>query len=310
MGNDQCCSNKTTTFQKELSLANSDQISSFSSSIISSPDSNKLNLSDRKHKVTNRTSNKEEKNQETRTKPSSSRPQPLNSLLSCANSNLEDIRNSDLKPISLVPREVNFVNIPNIFKKIILEKKEYLLRIKNEFGTHHFSTYELEVERIAEISNIMNFSMMIFQDEKKEMKIGGNNDIGISTTFYGKMISRKKDIYFEGEIEDFLPKQGLLVHALNIQAESICGFFQNFCLEGFGEIKCQNGDYFKGTMQSGKKSGLCEVRWKDGERYKGHFLDDLQHGEGIYHYLNGDCYSGIWNNGTKNGKGKEKIVTF
>ena len=75
---------------------------------------------------------------------------------------------------------------------------------------------------------------------------------------------------------------------------------------GNGEIKYENGNYYKGEEKNGKREGKGIEYYKNGEiKYDGDWIDDLPEGKGKFIDENGNYYIGEFKKGLKYGKGIE-----
>ena len=80
--------------------------------------------------------------------------------------------------------------------------------------------------------------------------------------------------------------------------KSFTGSLQSTHFEGFCEIEYINGDWFKGFMKKGKKSGQGKFYYnKIQAAYKGEFLEDLPHGAGKLKLASGEYLKGSFREG-------------
>ena len=56
------------------------------------------------------------------------------------------------------------------------------------------------------------------------------------------------------------------------------------CFEGVTIIQYANGDWYRGYLTAGKKSGEGTYYWTDGAHYMGNWENDMMNGEGVYYY--------------------------
>ena len=85
-------------------------------------------------------------------------------------------------------------------------------------------------------------------------------------------------------------------------------FFIGYIDNGNNEIKngilyYNNGDYYEGEFQNGKKEGFGIIIYKNGTRYEGIFKNNKHNGYGKLIQLDGEVFIGDWKEGKINGKG-------
>ena len=72
-----------------------------------------------------------------------------------------------------------------------------------------------------------------------------------------------------------------------------------------GIIKYENGGYYEGEKQNGKRQGKGKEYYENGEiKYDGDWNNDLQDGNGKFVEKEGNYYIGEFKNGLKHGKEK------
>ncbi|MES2207188.1 MAG: hypothetical protein V4525_10395 [Pseudomonadota bacterium] len=67
--------------------------------------------------------------------------------------------------------------------------------------------------------------------------------------------------------------------------------------------KYANGDWYKGVLVHGKKTGKGVYGWANGHHYEGDFVNDRQTGKGVFTWANRDQYRGDFVDGKPSGKG-------
>ena len=107
------------------------------------------------------------------------------------------------------------------------------------------------------------------------------------------------------------------------------GEWENGKPNGYGVLKFNNGDYYKGNLKNGKfdddkgyfkeangyfeyegnfKDGKFDgegvAKWKDGKKYTGFFKNGKFDGKGIYEWPDGRKFDGSYKKGLKHGDGK------
>lgn len=301
MGNKTCCT-ANVSLQTEMNLThNSNDNSSFTSSLPSSSRVKKLNL--HSHNLT--PIKEKDKIFGSNQKSNSTKVKATPTALSRTRVSLQDLRNSDFKILDVIQKKNEaseiMLKVPNKMKNIVKKNKAFLTKILENLRTPtKISLYEIQLGvKDEKSSSTLNFLAKVYSHN-----FGENFKSSNKSKFYLRMISQERNIFFEGEVINFNPKQGVLIHESQDGIETIKGSFRNFFLEGFGEIESESGDYFKGNIIKGMKEGFCQVIWKDGDAYKGNFTKNEKNGEGVYKYINGDVYSGNWEFGKKQGKGK------
>ena len=70
-----------------------------------------------------------------------------------------------------------------------------------------------------------------------------------------------------------------------------------------GILYYNNGDYYEGEFQNGKKEGFGIIIYKNGTRYEGIFKNNKHNGYGKLIQLDGEVFIGDWKDGKINGKG-------
>ena len=82
--------------------------------------------------------------------------------------------------------------------------------------------------------------------------------------------------------------------------------YKNGKKEGNGEIKYENGNYYKGEEKNGKREGKGIEYYKNGDiKYDGNWIDDFPEGKGKFIDDEGNYYIGEFRKGLKHGKGIE-----
>lgn len=71
----------------------------------------------------------------------------------------------------------------------------------------------------------------------------------------------------------------------------------------FSEFTYDDGRYYNGEWQQGKKSGQGTFVWPDGNKYVGQFQNDVRWGSGTMYYSQGGSYTGDWKNDVREGFG-------
>lgn len=71
----------------------------------------------------------------------------------------------------------------------------------------------------------------------------------------------------------------------------------------FSEFTYDDGRYYNGEWQQGKKYGQGTFIWSDGKKYVGQFQNDVRWGSGTMYYAQGDSYTGEWKNDVREGQG-------
>lgn len=71
----------------------------------------------------------------------------------------------------------------------------------------------------------------------------------------------------------------------------------------FGEITYDDGRYYTGEWQQGKKAGQGTFTWPNGEKYIGQFANDVRWGTGTHYYNASASYTGEWKNDAREGQG-------
>lgn len=69
------------------------------------------------------------------------------------------------------------------------------------------------------------------------------------------------------------------------------------------EFTLENGDYYKGTVVDGFRTGQGLYIWADKRRYEGEFLENRMHGQGIYTWPDGRTYRGSFVEDRREGQG-------
>ena len=90
--------------------------------------------------------------------------------------------------------------------------------------------------------------------------------------------------------------------------------------KGIGELKCPNGEVYKGEWRDDEKDGEGDLhlKWRigiwiypNGDKYEGDIVNNERSGKGKFkskdvgtmNYNNGDCYVGDWKNDKRDGEG-------
>lgn len=77
---------------------------------------------------------------------------------------------------------------------------------------------------------------------------------------------------------------------------------------GVTEIKYDNGDYYKGTVNSsGQPNGKGSIVWANGDTYEGDWVNNQRTGSGKYTFNDGDSYEGEFLKDEFHGKGTYKM---
>lgn len=182
--------------------------------------------------------------------------------------------------------EERFPKLSDFVKKAIETAKDHLEKMSRK----------IDYDKVYKLSYKGDTRVCWFQGNKKSIKGSG----------YCRILNPNGE-YFEGLIKNFELLKGLICLE---NEEFYFSNFQNNCLSGKVEQFCSNGDYFKGMMKDGKRSGKGKIKWSDGSYYEGNFKNDQIHGEGKYTYSNGDFYDGYFVNGIKQGKGNFLLFLF
>jgi len=72
--------------------------------------------------------------------------------------------------------------------------------------------------------------------------------------------------------------------------------------EGFGVMRCKDGQMYTGQWQNGKRNGQGTLFFENGV-FEGQWVDDYAHGVGTISHKNGDIFKGEYKNNKKCGPG-------
>jgi len=64
-----------------------------------------------------------------------------------------------------------------------------------------------------------------------------------------------------------------------------------------------DGSYYKGEMQGGRRHGRGKQTWINGKTYEGQWRDGMMHGKGTFRFTDGRSYEGDYVNDKKHGAG-------
>ena len=73
--------------------------------------------------------------------------------------------------------------------------------------------------------------------------------------------------------------------------------YMQISMHGYGEIKYDSGNSYKGQFVYNQRDGKGTYKFKNGDVYNGEFKNDIINGIGKMVYANGEIYEGKWTNG-------------
>lgn len=112
--------------------------------------------------------------------------------------------------------------------------------------------------------------------------------IGIGTNFFERA-------YYE--VQNQLTQE-VKIHTGTYVGETDFGIFT-----GSGTFTFQSGEFYEGAWQNYQMEGIGELSYPDGGHYSGGFSKSMKCGQGTFTWDNGDIYNGQWENDAMNGTG-------
>ena len=143
------------------------------------------------------------------------------------------------------------------------------------------------------------FNIINFKEDKSQLYSYFKNGVANGVTKY--IISKKKNIFYEGEFENGFPK-GYGKYTISNEGRSYEGIWNKEIKIGIETWK--DGTIFMGNFKNNKKDGVGIYRWNDGTIYYGEWKNNNMDGFCYINYADDKIYEGEMMNGAKNGYGE------
>ena len=147
--------------------------------------------------------------------------------------------------------------------------------------------------------NKNTFNIINFKEDKSQLYSFFKNGAANGVTKY--IMSKKKNIIYEGEFENGFPK-GYGKYTISNEGRSYEGIWNKEIKIGIETWK--DGTIFMGNFKNNKKDGVGIYRWNDGTIYYGEWKNNNMDGYCYINYADDKIYEGEMMNGTKNGYGE------